>query len=59
MKTCETGVQNDPALQIRSTAAKSPARIGNTSCLEKIQVLATEPSNDLWATMNYFIAMSI
>ncbi len=50
---------DDPALQIRSTAAKSLARIGNTSCLEKIQVLATEPSNDLWATMNYFIAMSI
>jgi len=50
---------DDPAPRIRSTAAKSLARVGNTGCLERIQTLADEPSTSLWAAMNYFIAISI
>ena len=50
---------DDPSQRIRSTAAKSLARVGNTSYLERIQALAGEPSTNLWAAMNYFIAISI
>jgi hypothetical protein len=50
---------DDSSLRIRSTAAKSLARVGNTSYLEKIQALADDPATDLWAAMNYFIAISI
>jgi hypothetical protein len=49
---------DDPSSRIRSTAAKSLARIGNVTYLEKIHTLANDPSTDLWAAMNYFIAIS-
>lgn len=50
---------DDPSMRIRSTAAKSLARVGNTTYLEKIPTLSEDPSTDLWAAMNYFIAISI
>ncbi len=50
---------DDPSPRIRSTAAKSLARVGNTGYLEKVQALADAPDTDLWAAMNYFIAISI
>ena len=50
---------DDPSVQIRSTVAKSLARVGNTSALNKILRHANDPTLDLWTTMNYFIAISI
>jgi predicted MFS family arabinose efflux permease len=50
---------DDPSPRIRSTAAKSLARVGNTSNLKKVQTLADDPTIDMWAAMNYFIAISI
>lgn len=50
---------DDSSSRVRSTAAKSLARIGNTEYLEKIKAFAENPATDLWATMNYFIAISI
>ena len=50
---------DDPSVHVRSTAAKSLARAGNTSALDKILHQAKDPSLDLWNTMNYFIAISI
>jgi hypothetical protein len=50
---------DDPSARIRSTAAKSLARIGNTDCLETILRHAGDSSRDLWITMNYWIAISI
>ncbi len=59
METTLIRLLDDPSQRIRSTAAKSLARVGNTSYLERIQALAGEPSTNLWAAMNYFIAISI
>ena len=53
------GLLDDPSPAIRSTAAKSLALIGKTGYLKKIKRLAAEPNLDLWATMNYFIALSV
>ena len=50
---------DDPSVHIRSTAAKSLARAGNTSALDKILHQAKDPTLDLWNSMNYFIAISI
>lgn len=50
---------DDPSMRVRSTAAKSLARIGNTAYLDTIKQQAWDPSLDLWAVMNYFIAISI
>ncbi len=48
----------DRASTIRSTAAKSLARVGNTSALPIIQQLAADPDLNIWDRMNYIIAMS-
>jgi HEAT repeat protein len=48
-----------PSSNIRSTAAKSLARIGNTTALERVQHQAADPGLDLWARMNYLIAISL
>lgn len=50
---------NDPSPLIQSTAAKSLARIGNTTALPRIRVLAAEPSLGVTEQMNYLIAMSL
>ena len=48
-----------PSTNVRSTAAKSLARIGNTSALDTIRKLAAEPSLSLLDRLNYLIAVSI
>jgi hypothetical protein len=50
---------DDPSSDIRSTAAKSLARIGNTTTLQKIRQLAQDPALTAWAVMNYVLAISI
>ncbi|MBF0277810.1 MAG: MFS transporter [SAR324 cluster bacterium] len=50
---------DSPSLEISSTAAKSLARIGNVSSLEKIIGLANSPSNRIWEKMNFYIAFSL
>ncbi len=48
-----------PQPGIRSNAAKSLARIGNTSALPKITQLVADPALSIGDRMNYFIAISI
>jgi hypothetical protein len=50
---------DDPVPEIRSTAAKSLARVGNVSELERVIKLSESPSNSVWDKMNYLIAISI
>nr|ABD75802.1 putative membrane protein [uncultured bacterium] len=50
---------NDPSPLIQSTAAKSLARIGNTTALPRIRSLAAEPLLGVTEQMNYLIAISL
>ncbi len=50
---------DDTSPDIRSSAAKSLARVGNVSKLEKVVKLSKSPSNKIWERMNFFIAISI
>ncbi len=50
---------DDPSPDIRSTAAKSLARVGNVSELEKVIELFKSPANKIWEGMNFFVAISI
>ncbi len=47
-----------PQSNIRSNAAKSLARVGNTSALAKITQLMADPALSIGDRMNYFIAVS-
>ncbi len=48
-----------PSSTVRSTAAKSLARVGNITSLPVIHKLATDPALVLWDSMNYLVAMSL
>ncbi len=50
---------DDPSPIIQSTAAKSLARIGNTTALSRIKALAADPSLGILERMNYLIAISL
>jgi hypothetical protein len=50
---------NDPSPLIQSTAAKSLARIGNTTALPRIKTLAADTSLGVTEQMNYLIAVSL
>jgi hypothetical protein len=49
---------DDPSPIIRSTAAKSLARIGNTTALARVKALAADPALGIMERMNYLIAIS-
>ena len=48
-----------PSSTIRSTAAKSLARVGNAGALPHVRRLVREPDVDLWDRMNYLVAVSV
>jgi hypothetical protein len=50
---------DDPSCTVQSTAAKSLARIGNTSALPQIKALAANPALGINDQMNYLIAISL
>jgi len=50
---------NDPSPLIQSTAAKSLARIGNTTALPRIKTLAADATLGVTEQMNYLIAISL
>lgn len=50
---------DDPSPLIQSTAAKSLARVGNTTALQRVKALAADPDLGVMERMNYLIAISL
>ncbi len=59
VETLLASLLQHPSPAIRSTAAKSLARVGNSSTLGTIDQLAAQPGQGLLDRMNYLIALSI
>lgn len=59
VETALLAMLDDPSPLIQSTAAKSLARIGNTSALPRVKILAATPALGVTEQLNYVIALSL